>query len=65
MFISFFIALRHMANTYPSFQTGGILWFQDLSIADPTYALPVLCVRVPCKACVSPSFLFAISQTNP
>lgn len=42
MFISFFIALRHMAKTYPSFQTGGILWFSDLSIADPTYALPVV-----------------------
>lgn len=23
-------------------QTGGILWFSDLSIADPTYALPVV-----------------------
>ncbi|MGB3682224.1 MAG: YidC/Oxa1 family membrane protein insertase [Rubrobacteraceae bacterium] len=27
---------------YPSFQTGGILWFQNLSVQDPLYILPVL-----------------------
>ena len=27
----------------PSLTHGGALWFSDLTIADPTYALPVLC----------------------
>ncbi len=27
----------------PSMMDGGALWFTDLTVADPTYALPVLC----------------------
>jgi YidC/Oxa1 family membrane protein insertase len=27
---------------YPSFHEGGILWFQNLSVADPTYMLPII-----------------------
>jgi len=27
---------------YPSFHEGGILWFQNLSSADPTYLLPII-----------------------
>jgi YidC/Oxa1 family membrane protein insertase len=27
---------------YPSFHEGGILWFQNLSVADPTYLLPII-----------------------
>ena len=27
---------------YPSFQSGGILWFQNLSVHDPLYILPIL-----------------------
>jgi YidC/Oxa1 family membrane protein insertase len=42
LFISFFFALRKMSDTYPSFQTGGMLWFTDLSVVDPTYMLPVV-----------------------
>jgi len=42
IFVSFFFALRHMATTYPSFKDGGTMWFQDLSIVDPTYMLPVI-----------------------
>lgn len=42
-FIGFFVALRHMAEKVPTFAQGGTLWFTDLSIADPTYALPVAC----------------------
>ncbi|KAL1780427.1 mitochondrial inner membrane protein OXA1L [Sigmodon hispidus] len=43
LFISFFIALREMANLpVPSLQTGGLWWFQDLTISDPIYVLPVL-----------------------
>lgn len=40
--ISFFIALRDMADLpVPQFKEGGILWFTDLTVSDPTYALPV------------------------
>lgn len=43
IFISFFIALREMANLpVPSLKTGGLLWFQDLTLSDPTYILPVV-----------------------
>ncbi|XP_004864259.1 mitochondrial inner membrane protein OXA1L [Heterocephalus glaber] len=42
IFISFFIALREMANLpVPSMQTGGLWWFQDLTVSDPMFILPV------------------------
>ncbi|KAM7377229.1 hypothetical protein PAMA_013828 [Pampus argenteus] len=42
IFISFFIALRTMATLpVPSMQSGGMLWFTDLTAADPFYILPV------------------------
>ena len=43
IFVSFFMALRGMAQ-FPvhSMKTGGTLWFTDLTIPDPTFALPVL-----------------------
>ncbi|XP_074555503.1 mitochondrial inner membrane protein OXA1L [Halichoeres trimaculatus] len=42
VFISFFIALRKMAYLpVPSMQTGGALWFPDLTLADPYYILPL------------------------
>lgn len=42
VFISFFIALRKMAYLpVPSFQTGGLFWFHDLTAADPFYLLPI------------------------
>ncbi|KAM3590608.1 uncharacterized protein V6R79_012529 [Siganus canaliculatus] len=42
IFISFFIALRKMAYLpVPSMQTGGLLWFPDLTAADPFYILPL------------------------
>uniref|UniRef100_A0A3Q3G902 OXA1L mitochondrial inner membrane protein n=1 Tax=Labrus bergylta TaxID=56723 RepID=A0A3Q3G902_9LABR len=42
VFISFFIALRKMAYLpVPSLQTGGMLWFSDLTAADPFYILPL------------------------
>ncbi|KAG0255772.1 Mitochondrial inner membrane protein oxa1l [Actinomortierella ambigua] len=41
--ISFYLALRDMAALpVPQFQDGGALWFKDLTIADPTYVLPVV-----------------------
>ncbi|KAF9912896.1 Mitochondrial inner membrane protein oxa1l [Linnemannia zychae] len=40
--ISFYLALRDMANLpVPQFRDGGLAWFTDLTIADPTYVLPV------------------------
>nr|XP_019951243.1 PREDICTED: mitochondrial inner membrane protein OXA1L isoform X1 [Paralichthys olivaceus] len=42
IFVSFFIALRKMAYLpVPSLQTGGLLWFPDLTAADPFYILPI------------------------
>ncbi|CAJ1086143.1 mitochondrial inner membrane protein OXA1L [Xyrichtys novacula] len=42
VFISFFIALRKMAYLpVPSLQTGGVLWFPDLTAADPFFILPL------------------------
>ncbi|XP_041820439.1 mitochondrial inner membrane protein OXA1L [Chelmon rostratus] len=42
IFISFFIALRKMAYLpVPSLQTGGTLWFLDLTASDPFYILPL------------------------
>ncbi len=49
IFIGIFYVIRLFGGTpgrtepkYPSFVDGGILWFQDLSHADPTYLLPIL-----------------------
>ncbi|XP_077542603.1 OXA1L mitochondrial inner membrane protein isoform X2 [Haemaphysalis longicornis] len=43
VFISFFFALRGMANLpIESFKTGGMLWFTDLTVADPYYVLPLI-----------------------
>jgi YidC/Oxa1 family membrane protein insertase len=33
---------RTVEAQYPSFHEGGILWFQNLSNADPTYLLPII-----------------------
>lgn len=43
LFISFFMGLRQMANTpVESMREGGLFWFTDLTIADPTFMLPVI-----------------------
>ncbi|KAJ3014330.1 UNVERIFIED_CONTAM: Mitochondrial inner membrane protein oxa1l [Siphonaria sp. JEL0065] len=43
VFISMFFGLRGMAELpVPGFTTGGFLWFNDLSMMDPTYILPVV-----------------------
>jgi len=43
LFISFFFALRGMSYLpVESMKTGGILWFTDLTAADPYYILPLL-----------------------
>lgn len=43
IFISFFFALRGMANLpVESFKTGGLFWFENLCITDPYYILPLI-----------------------
>jgi len=42
VFISFYFAISKMASGVPSFTTGGPSMYPDLSIADPTYSLPIL-----------------------
>lgn len=49
IFIGIFYVIRLFGGTpnvnpprYESFTEGGILWFQNLSVADPTYLLPIL-----------------------
>ena len=43
IFITFFITLRRMTELpVVGMSTGGILWFQNLTIPDPYYALPIL-----------------------
>ncbi|KAH8380198.1 hypothetical protein KR009_009443 [Drosophila setifemur] len=43
LFISFFMGLRQMANTpVDSMHDGGLWWFQDLTLSDPFYILPLI-----------------------
>ena len=42
VFMTMFFALKQMGDYYPSMATGGTLWFHDLTVADSTYALPIV-----------------------
>jgi YidC/Oxa1 family membrane protein insertase len=42
IFITMFYVIRGFGEEHPDFIEGGILWFQDLTAADPYYILPVL-----------------------
>ncbi|XP_063158974.1 mitochondrial inner membrane protein OXA1L [Candoia aspera] len=43
IFISFFFALRKMAEfPVPSMETGGLWWFTNLTASDPYYILPLM-----------------------
>jgi YidC/Oxa1 family membrane protein insertase len=42
IFITMFYVIRNFGSTHESFSTGGLLWFQNLSVHDPYYILPVL-----------------------
>lgn len=42
IFITMFYVIRNFGSTHPSFTSGGLLWFQDLSVHDPYYVLPVV-----------------------
>lgn len=49
VFISVFFALRRMTSLpLASFMTGGTLWFTDLTVCDPYYALPVVTTLTMC-----------------
>lgn len=43
VFISFFVGLRRLSQSDPTFATGGAMWFIDLAVKDPTFVLPVMC----------------------
>jgi YidC/Oxa1 family membrane protein insertase len=44
IFISMFFGMRKMPEIFPdAMSTGGILWFTDLTVPDPTYILPLAC----------------------
>jgi YidC/Oxa1 family membrane protein insertase len=42
IFITMFYVIKDFGYTHPDFTSGGILWFQDLSVQDPYYVLPIL-----------------------
>lgn len=43
IFLSYFIGIRRMVNApVESLHTGGLLWFSDLTVADPYYLLPLI-----------------------
>ncbi|QIN80570.1 membrane protein insertase YidC [Rubrobacter marinus] len=42
IFITMFYVIRGFGEEHPDFVEGGILWFQDLTQADPFYILPVV-----------------------
>ena len=42
IFVAIDVVVRNFGETHESFKTGGFLWFQDLSVQDPLYILPVL-----------------------
>ncbi len=42
IFITMFYVIRGFGATHDSFTSGGVLWFQDLSMHDPYYLLPVI-----------------------
>lgn len=42
VFVTFFLTLRRMAgHPVESLKNGGLFWFEDLSMPDPFYALPI------------------------
>jgi len=43
LFMGMFLGLKKMPKLFPEdLSTGGMLWFPDLSVADPLYVLPLL-----------------------
>lgn len=42
IFMSMYAILRTLSQNQESLKEGGILWFKDLSVMDPTFILPIL-----------------------
>ena len=42
IFVTMFYVIKGFDRTHPDFASGGILWFQNLTVADPYYLLPVI-----------------------
>lgn len=43
LFVTFVWSVRGLCATNSSLKTGGLLWFSDLTVADPAYVLPLVC----------------------
>jgi len=46
VFITMYHVIRNHEETFPSFASGGLLWFTDLTNADPYFILPVLSASI-------------------
>jgi YidC/Oxa1 family membrane protein insertase len=46
VFIAMYQVVRSHEETFPSFASGGLLWFTDLTKADPYFVLPVLSASI-------------------
>jgi YidC/Oxa1 family membrane protein insertase len=46
VFITMYQVIRNHEETFPSFASGGLLWFTDLTRADPYFILPVLSASI-------------------
>ena len=56
-YMSCFFCFRKCASVpYPGWETGGTLWFPDLTVADPYFILPVLSGAMICTNQLVPSF---------
>src|SRR5215204_5211623 len=42
VFITMYYVILNFEQTHASFASGGLLWFKDLTAADPYYILPIL-----------------------
>jgi YidC/Oxa1 family membrane protein insertase len=54
VFITMYQVVRSHEETFPSFASGGLLWFTDLTRADPYFILPIL----------SAAILFAVGEVS-
>jgi YidC/Oxa1 family membrane protein insertase len=46
VFVTMYQVIRNHEETFPSFASGGLLWFIDLTRADPYFILPVLSASI-------------------
>jgi YidC/Oxa1 family membrane protein insertase len=46
VFVTMYRVIRYHEESFPSFTSGGLLWFSDLTRADPYFLLPILSASV-------------------